>query len=377
MRKNKQGSSAFGFFYSPLFTVFIMLVGSVSVIYGQGDEAAAGTVPDLTGLNVPQAAAILNRAGYALGNEFSETWTAESAAPENTIGSQSVAAGTAAEPGTAVDVTVLRTPNVTLIYDDNDLTMVNRSGERINLNGIAFNTIEGNNQAKFQARRWSNVLRENQCMQLWSVSRNGPKGMADCNFIQNWLTTNNRNDHFWTRASGAQRFAVLEEEVERAVCDAAPPNSQDNPITCTFYLPTGGQSEFTAFIYLAYNAENLIVYNRSEAQWMQINQTTFHNPLPSPGTLGANFRINARLLGDPQTVARIGRLAPGQCILFTVEGAFGGAVPPQACFPIVTHTLPAAEAFWSQNFEVEGQDAKRRMCNTFTPDRLTICIMPR
>jgi hypothetical protein len=201
--------------------------------------------------------------------------------------------------------------------------------------------------------------------------------MPDCSFIQNWLTTNDRSDHFWTQTSGSRRFAVLEAEVERSVCPAAPPNSQDSPITCTFYLPASGQSEFTPFIYMAYDAENLIIYNRSEAQWMQINQTTFYNLLPTPGVLGANFRINARLLGDPQTVARIGRLAPGQCILFTTEGAFGGPVPPQACFPIVTYTLPAAEAFWMQNFEVEGQDAKRRVCNAVTPDRLTVCIMPR
>lgn len=381
MRRSTQLPSIFGELYSTLSVVFIFLILSFSTVYGQEAEgtptaAPGGGVPDLTGMNVPQAAAALNRAGFALGNEYSEAWTAAAGITENTIGRQSVAVGEAAPPGTAVDVTVLRTPNVLLIYDDNDLTLVNQSGGIIGLDNVAFNTLEGN-EAKFQARRWSPVLRETQCMQLWAVSRNGPKGMPDCTFIQNWQTTTNKNDHFWTQASGAQRFAVLVDDVERATCDAAPRNSQDNPSTCTFYLSLANASELTPFIYLAYNAENLVVYNRSDAQWMQTNQSTFYNLLPNPGPLGANFKINARLFDNPEIVARINRLAPGQCILFSVEGAFGGPVPPQACSVILTHVIPVDGAFWSQNFELEGTDGKRRTCNASTPDRLTICIMPR
>jgi hypothetical protein len=354
----------------PILTLLLLLTFTPFI---RAQDSGRGTVPDLTGLNVPQAAAALNKAGYALGTETNEAWSADAGVPENTISAQSVAAGEAAPAGTVVDVTVLRSPNVLLIYDDNDLTMVNQSGGQLSIGGLIFVTTAGQ-QRRFQARRWAGNLRPDQCTQLWSLSRNGPKGLPECAFIQNWLTTNNQRNHFWTRVSGAERFAVMLDEIERATCDAAPPNSQDNPLRCSFYLPSAAQGDVAPFIYIAYSTEALIVLNPSDDQWLQANSPTIRPTLNDTATFGANFTFNAQLFGNPQIVARVGRLAPQQCLLLvTAEGA----LPPEPCDVIATLVVPPAQAFWTANFEVEGADARRRTCNAATPDRQTICIMPR
>src|SRR5215213_758346 len=75
-------------------------------------------VPNLAGMNIPQATATLNRVGLALGNQTSEPWTEAAGVPQNTISVQSVPAGQPATAGAPVDVTVLRSPNVSLSYDD-------------------------------------------------------------------------------------------------------------------------------------------------------------------------------------------------------------------------------------------------------------------
>ena len=67
-------------------------------VFGAGYVNAQNTVqvPDLTGMNVPQAAAALNRVGLGLGNETGEAWTAASGLKQNSIKAQSVAAGQSA-----------------------------------------------------------------------------------------------------------------------------------------------------------------------------------------------------------------------------------------------------------------------------------------
>ena len=115
-----------------------------------------------------------------------------------------------------------------------------------------FTSIEGTS-ATYAASQWDNNLRENQCFQLWSLNRNGPKDVEGCHFIQTWHTTTNTGSHFWTQSNGVMRFAALENGIQRAICDAAPPNSQDSPITCEFYLAGGGDADdATGFVYFAY-----------------------------------------------------------------------------------------------------------------------------
>ncbi|HEX2623569.1 MAG TPA: PASTA domain-containing protein, partial [Phototrophicaceae bacterium] len=211
-------------------------------------------VPDLTGLNVPQAAAALNRVGLALGTESAGLWTSNSGIPENTIGSQSVTPGGSAAPGTSVDVILLRSPNITLIYDDNDLTMMNRDNRRVDFTSLVFNTLESATSASFNASRWSGRLRGGYCTQLWSVGRGNAKDVDGCKGIDNWLTTNNPAEHFWTASNGVKNFSVVQDGVERAICEAA----SSEPKTCDFYLETAGQSDSAEFVYFAYSADRLI-----------------------------------------------------------------------------------------------------------------------
>lgn len=357
--------------YRPFLQWIILgMLCCLGIFSASAQEAA---VPDLTGLNIPQAAAELNRVGLAFGREIAIPVT-EGIVPD-VIKNQSIAAGELVGPGATVDVEIPRTPNVRIVYDDNDLTVINLNNTNINVEDLAFESLESTQNASFNANRWTGQLRAKQCMQIWSVSRNGPKDLPDCRYIQNWLTTTERSAHFWTAANGVQTFRVVQGEAERATCQAAPPNSQDNPSQCEFYLPAGTQGDVTSYIYLAYRSDRFAVINNSKTQWMPVNTVRFINGLADPAPLGQEFRINAPLFGRPDIVARINRLAPNQCLLF-----FSTDVEPeplQDCDVIATYSLAPSQLWWTANFELEGADNRRRLCNAATPDKLTLCVVSR
>lgn len=348
--------------------IFVLLP---QIIHAQEDTVI---VPDLTGLNIPQAAAALNKVGLAFGGETPVTPTG--GVPENVISGQSVAPGQTAPRGSEITVEVPRTANVILIYDDNDLTMVNKLDARIDYGDLIFSTVQSTQSASFPAARWGNRLRGKQCAQIWSVGRNGAKGLPECEFIQNWLTTTNRSEHFWTAANGVQSFNVIQGGLERAVCQAAPVNSQNQPLRCEFYLPSGQATEVAPFIYFAYKTDKLAIINNTDSQWMPVATTLILNGLADPAPFGKQFNVNAALFGRPQTVARINRLAPKQCLLFVSSAADDDELP-QTCDVIATYTVEPAQAWWTANFQTQGADNKQRTCNAATVDRLTLCIMPR
>ncbi|MCU0497632.1 MAG: PASTA domain-containing protein [Anaerolineae bacterium] len=355
----------------------LLLLLLISLGAGSGwAQNQDSVIPDLTGLNVPQAMATLNQAGFALGTEQSVLWTADLGVPENTITAQSIAPQSASAPGTAVNVTVARTPNITLIYDDNDFTLINRAGTRIELTGLAFSTLDSSTAATFDATRWGGRLRGDYCTQVWSVGRNEPKPIDGCRSIS-WLTTNNPAEHFWTAANGVRTFNVTQDGVERAICNAAPPNSQDSPTTCAFFVEAGGQGGFVPYIYLAYTTDQLVIINRSTDQWMYLNGTTIWNQHPNRAVLGDSFIPGRpRLYTERLEVARTQRIAPGQCVRFKLSGMTGDELP-EACFVVATLELPVDQLFWASNFEIQGLDMVRRLCRAATADKLTICVMPR
>lgn len=327
------------------------------------------TVPDLTGLNVPQAAAALNKIGLALGAQTSERWTAESGLEQNRISAQSLAPGSAAAPGTAVDVTVLRTPNTLLIYDDNDLTLVNQTGAELNLENLSFAAVDGNNAA-FRASRWSRALRTNQCMQVWAVGRNGPKGLDECPVIQNWLVTTNGSEHFWTGSGGTTQFSVIQNGVEVATCPVA------NPGRCAFYLAGGVSDGVTEYVYFAYTSDRLAIINTSKDRWMPIARLVVRNNFVQPSGAPVNVGDPA-LFGNPEIVANIRRLAPGQCLLFT-NSTPEAQTPPQPCDVVARLDIGTNLIFWGAEFPVESiTDDAERSCPAATADRLTLCILPR
>jgi hypothetical protein len=322
-------------------------------------------------MNVPQAAALLNRNGIVLGAENNIAWAAESGLLENTIGAQSIPAGQSVARGTVVDVTVLRSANTMLIYDDNDLTMVNQSGGPMNLDGLIFRSMGGSQESFFTATRWVGALDDDDCGQIWSVPRGEPKDMPECPSNTFWLTTQFEEAHFWTGAFGATQFRVEQNGVERAVCPIA------NPGTCTFFLAGGGSvGDVTGFVYFAYTTDQLIVRNPSDAQWMPLDGVHIVNNAPS--VAGSTFAFgNPEVFGHPQTIGHINRLAPGQCLHYTGSALIGASLP-ESCDVVARLDLDPSVNFWAQPFNVDSMtDDQPHTCPGATAGKLTVCVMPR
>jgi hypothetical protein len=336
------------------------------------------TVPDLTGLSVPNAAAVLNSSGLALGAESGERWSEEAGLPPNTIRAQAIAPGQTVNFGTAVDVTVLRSPNVLLLYDDTSFTLINQTGVVLDLNGLSFNALEGTPPSSFAAARWASGLSEGgRCVQVWSIGRTGPARPPECTAVQRWLTTNKPAEHFWNGSNGAARFNVVQNGIERIVCETAPPGSGQK--RCEFYSPSDTSTgDVTKYVYFAYTSDRLIVLNQSASQWMPLSQMVVYNYNPNLQIPGASLTVgDPSLFGNPTIVARIERLAPGQCLFFT-NSSPDATTPPQPCDVIARLDVNPGLIFWGADFELASAGSDRRhKCPAAVEGRLTICVMPR
>lgn len=359
-----------------LFLIFVMLLLPMQALLAQDSNV---TVPDVTGLNVPQAAAELNRSGLNVGIQT----PAENAAEltSNTIVSQSVAAGTSVPYGTSIDLMVVLPNNAQLIYDDNDLSLVNITAEEMSIPNLIFASTQGTPAIYPATTFWPSALRGGYCFQLWSVSRNEPKSLNECQGIDNWRTTNNTQYHFWTQSNGITQFAVQENNIQRALCPAAPPNSQDTPTRCEFYLEGGGRADdATAYIYFAYTQSAIAIINNSQDRWMPTHLNTIYNYNPALTAPGAPLIFgDANLLREEhrQALGNIQQLAPGQCVMFTLASATV-TEPPEPCRVVAQRPLVDDVAFWVANFELESViDGERRICPASMPERLTRCVLRR
>jgi hypothetical protein len=338
-------------------------------------QDSAVTVPDVTGLSVPEAAAMLNANGLRLGAEIAEEWSEASGLGTNTIRAQAIAPGELVERGTVVDVMVLRSPNVILIYNRNQFSLINGTGAELDLRGLRFEAVD--NAAAYNAGDLAPSLAPgNRCIQLWATPRTGPDRPPGCEGVQNWRSTANSGAHFWTDSNGVTQFRVLQDGLERALCPGAVQG--EGMKQCAFYVATNAaSSDVTPYIYLAYTAESLVVLNQSTDLWMPVGNTTAinYNPtLPNPGhalTIG-----EPALFGNPDIVGDIRRLAPGQCLLFTHSDPADS--PPQDCFVVARLDIDPAVIFWAADFEiVSATDGKAHKCLGATAGKLTICVMPR
>lgn len=333
-------------------------------------------VPNLIGLNVPQAAAELNRVGLRLGTQSVTGWNENAGVSPNTISNQSLIAGSSIASGTAVDVTVLRSPNVAFLYDDNDFTVINLTADTIPIDRLVFTAVEGTS-ASFVASQWAGTLGTAECGQIWSVSRNGPKDVEGCESTY-WLTTNNVQEHFWTAVNGVTRFSIIDNGVERTVCDAAPTGSQDQPLRCEAYIAGSvASNEVTPYIYFAYTTQAFALINRSPDKWMITSQTTILNYNPAIAIPGAAVLIgDPTLFGNPTTVADITQLAAAQCLFLTSDNA--NAAPPEPCDMIARLDLRSDVAFWLADFQIDSfADDEMHHCPAALPDKITVCVLPR
>jgi len=341
-------------------------------------SAAAQTtvvaVPDVSGLSVPAAAARLHEAGLRLGAIDAVRWTEASGLPVNTISQQTPAAGESIPSGTEIALTVLRTPNVTLIYDDNDLTLINQTGSNLPLAGISLSSSDG--AALFRADRWfAAALEAGDCGQVWSVPRGDAKDIEGCGSIF-WLTTSNNAEHAWTALNNVTSFNLVQYGAVRATCPAAPANSE--PLRCEAYLPAPDQAEETAFVYFAYTDERFVVANPSTDQWMPLGATILYNFNPNLSVAGAGVPLgDPSLYGAATRVEDVRRLAPGECLLFT-RGPLDAATLPIPCRVIAQLSIDPSLIFWAAPFEMESvSDGLRRACPASTPGKPTLCILPR
>lgn len=342
-----------------------------------GAQEAAVTVPDLTGLNVPRAAAELNRLGLALGTRQYEGWTEASPVPQGAIRDQSIPAGQTAAPGTPINVTVLQAPNITLFYDENDFTLLNRTGGDIRLDNLSFHAIEGH--AALGAWNWAGELRAGYCTQIWSIQRSTPKDIEGCEGIQNWFSNvNNRVFHFWTALNGVSRFVVLQDGVvNRGGCEAAPAGSE--LLRCDIYIATEQNEDVTPYLYFAYTPTRLVIVNRSEDRWMPIRQASVLNNNPNLTQRGMAISLgDASLYQRLNTTADLTMLAPGQCLLYTNSTSLETPDLPQNCDVIGQFNIDPNLIFWAAPFTVNSvTDGQQRSCDGAVADHLTICVMPR
>ncbi len=359
------------------FTGLILLVSAL--VWGAASLAAQETVtvPDVTGLNVPQAAAQLNGVGLRLGALEAEPLTEESAQRPGIIAHQSITPGEQVARGMAINVGVLTDARVRLVYDDNDFTMINSTDSTLSLADVVFNSADGTH--RFVAAGWRGDLEAGDCTQIWSIARREPKSVTGCDSIY-WLTTNNTSEHFWTQTAGVDSFTIIQAGVPRATCTAAPPNSQDAPEMCEFFVLTDTLgTEATDYVYFAYTTDRFAVFNNSPDRWMLLTNLPLYNYNPQIETSGASLSLaDPALYRNPDTVADVGRLAPGQCLMLTVSPLVDASTPVE-CHLIAQRDLAPTVAFWIAPFELDspypGED--RILCPAATPGSLTICVMPR
>lgn len=350
-----------------------LLMLSMTITYAQEDVI----VPDVVGLSIPEAAAQLNANGLRLGRLTPAPLTRDNPTTPNTISTQSIAANTNTAYGTAIALTFFSNARITLIYDDNDITMRNESGATLNLNQITLASANGTQQ--FAARRWRGSLDNGDCTQLWSIARRAPKDVAGCASTF-WFTSNNTAEHFWTQTNGVSEFSVTQNNTVLNTCPAAPANSQNAPLTCEFYVNLGAERpEFTEYVYFSYTTEAFAVINNASNLWMPLGATPIYNFNPQISVAGASLILgDPELFQNPDIVANVRRLAPRQCLLFTLAEATNPTLP-ENCDVIAQRALNQSVAFWLAPFELNSPFSSegRATCPAATEGRLTRCIMPR
>ncbi len=347
--------------------------------------AGAQAAPDVTGRTLPAAAAELNRAGLELGDITFAEWQEGAAFAENTVSAQTLVEN-------RVNVTVLQTYNMRLVYDDNDFTLVNMVDLDVEwalsiarLEFVAQNRLQGARPARFSGLEWRGwVSRNFVCLQLWSIDVAGADPtVADCPRagISTWLDDLPPEQQFWNAASGAERFVVLHDGVRRASCPTA--ITQEHQ-TCLLYLPVGilpqDASQSTGYRYYAedvapyvffrYSTDYLWVINRTANRWLPTGQVQLVNE-------------TRQQLGDPTGfiavgAGSVGLLAPGQCALFVFDPAALQSLPPECSHHVATATAGTDGAFWRDGFSIASWiDQTERACPPPAAAGESICLLPR
>lgn len=346
--------------------IFFLILNLCSGNYLAVAQADNSNVPDLTGLNIPQAAAALRLANLALGEmrwEFSPVQNA------NAIIGQEPAAGTVFQAGGSVDVVVAQTPNIRLMYDDNDLTLINMSGGAIDLTGLLL-ARESDGRALPGARWPLELLAGDGCLQVWSVGRSVSKPVEGCRDITAWFSSSASEIHVWTPLAEQATFSLSIAGELVADCLTAVPADSDNPRVCEGYITPSPDPLIARYLYFSYTPGVLVVKNPSPDLWMPLDVTLVGG--------GESVDLGAAALYDsvlPVVLDGDGRrvlpLAPGECVvLFTDDPV----LLPEACGLVIAEATSAD--FWSDGFRLGGEGVVRT-CPAASDERLTVCVLQR
>lgn len=350
--------------------ILMLLFNALSAAQMQDAQV---TVPDLTALSPPQAAAQLHQIGLKLGVENYVSWSDASGLPPNTIQTQTPAPGDTVSRGAAVDITVARSANAILIYDTNDFTLVNRTNAPVDLPSLTFRAVDAS--AAFEAERWGDTLEGNDCVQVWSVPRSSGKSLVECEAVQRWLATTIPGAHFWTTNSGVTEFEVVQNGNVTATCPAAA--DETTPTRCELFLsPQTPITDATNYVYFVYTVDRLAIVNQALNAWMQLDNMVVYSDHPNlvPRTQIITLS-NADLY--EHTADDVTRLAANQCVLF-IGGAAVETAPPEPCEVIAQSTIDSSISFWSSAFAVSSPSRfDRTTCPAAVPDQVTLCIVPR
>ena len=340
-----------------------------------GQPAAAVSIPNIAGLTPPQAAAALNAARLQIGSL--SPVTASASLPPGTVAGQLPAAGSTVSTGTVVDLVVAYAPNIRLIYDNNDLTIINIGALPIDVRTLNLQASDAV-PVSFDGQRWGRQIEPTDCVQVWSTRRTRPKSLAECRHIEAWLSTTDTNQHVWKESAGVTRFIVRQNGIARGECPAAGPGSGESPLLCELYLEQEQPTPIWPFIYFAYTPETLIVHNTSGDSWMRLNiaVTPASGGAISLNDLALYKAVDGLVVSttnDGRSVIR--QLAPGQCVRFRPISAPVGPLP-EPCL-MFADALVEGVPFWNARFTIEDNSGDKHVCEAAVPNTVTTCRVLR
>jgi hypothetical protein len=258
-----------------------------------------------------------------------------------------------------------------LLYDDNDITLVNQSGAPVDSTQVVFLS----SNTRFNGSRWGGqMIAPGDCVQLWSVGRSSGKGLDQCGEVKPWITSNDTTEHFWTGPNQDDTFTVLQNGAPRGEC----PKSRvaGEVLSCPFNWAANDDNDgYTPYIYLIYTPTQFQIWNNSKDEWMPLRGIQLESETKSSGPLVPRDRT--RFDNHESILADLGRLAPNQCIYYTSASANGSKLL-QACDEVARVSLPAEGYVWTADFDVLSNSlAAPATCPAAEAGRLTVCIVPR
>lgn len=174
--------------------------------------------------------------------------TAPSAAPsaDSPLGIGDSQTPTSEEPTaastepTALALAPSAVPNVQMVLDGESVTVINISGDRLTLDGVAFKRValDGAVTASFRAANWNRVaaypvgqLPPGDCYQLRRLGTDLTWPPA-CDSLLGWLATANRDWFFWIAKEPGDVIRVFQRDVPVYTCRIGEER-------CVFDLPQG------------------------------------------------------------------------------------------------------------------------------------------